>query len=81
MHSIKTHTVVAPIQRTRDSFDIVAHVRLRVFMFQKGLMLTFCIQELIDQNEFIQMYGGELKQGSKYCPPTEVITNLAKIIQ
>ena len=47
----------------------------------KSLLKEFINQELIDQNEFIQMYGGELKQGSKYCPPTEVITNLAKIIQ
>ena len=46
----------------------------------KSLLKEFISKELIDQKEFVQMYGGELKQGSKDSPPTEVITKFAKLI-
>ena len=38
----------------------------------KSLLEEFINQELIDQKKLVQMYGAELKQGSKDSPPTEV---------
>ena len=38
----------------------------------KSLLEEFINQELIDQKKLVQMYGGELKQGSQDSPPTEV---------
>merc|ERR1712241_1470131 len=38
----------------------------------KSLLEEFINQELIDQKKLVQMFGGELKQGSQDSPPTEV---------
>merc|ERR1712095_133131 len=38
----------------------------------KSLLEQFINQELIDQKKLVQIYGQELKQGSKDSPPTEV---------
>jgi len=41
----------------------------------KSLLEEFINQELIDQKKLVQMYGAELKQGSKDSPPTEVFND------
>merc|ERR1711874_856545 len=38
----------------------------------KSLLDQFINQELIDQKKLVQLYGSELKQGSKDSPPTSV---------
>ena len=38
----------------------------------KSLLDQFINQELIDQKKLVQLYGPELKQGSKDSPPTSV---------
>ena len=41
----------------------------------KSLLEQFINQELIDQKKLVQIYGPELKQGSKDSPPTEVFND------
>ena len=43
------------------------------FMYNK--LTNFNLQELIDQKKLVQLYGPELKQGSKDSPPTTVFND------
>ena len=36
------------------------------------------MQELIDQKKLVQLYGPELKQGSKDSPPTSVFNEMSE---
>ena len=38
----------------------------------------FIFQELIDQKKLVQLYGPELKQGSKDSPPTSVFNEMSE---
>ena len=59
-----------------EQCDLIHHILKEKDLLEipkyKSLLDQFINQELIDQKKLVQLYGPELKQGSKDSPPTSV---------
>ena len=74
LKNVALFIVLSPYDNEQS--DLIHHIlkekHLQDIPKYKSLLDQFINQELIDQKKLVQLYGPELKQGSKDSPPTSV---------
>lgn len=77
LKSVALFIVLSPFDNEQS--DLIHHIlkekHLKEIPKYKSLLEQFINQELIDQKKLVQLYGPELKQGSKDSPPTTVFND------
>merc|ERR1712141_749620 len=80
LKNVALFIVLSPYDNEQS--DLIHHIlkekNLKEIPKYKSLLEQFINQELIDQKKLVQLYGPELKQGSKDSPPTSVFNEMSE---